>query len=190
MMKYSLILLLFLVYSCRPCNDKTMKRLYFSETFMEYTDMFVPGNWWVYTNSDGTKSDSMYVTNWKDSVFYNKTNLCRAEPIVTFNLNSCYLLDTICDNYAFLSSLNSTNQSGTEGINIWNIYSSAGGGMVMRSGKVMESSKVDFNINNILIEGVYTETSKKETIVWGKKIGILFYTHNSDTFFLKNYFLK
>ncbi len=82
-----------LLQSCFKCNDNIRKKYGFSDEFKAYTAMYKPGNWWVYKNLDGTKQDSIYVTDYKDSLVIYKEP-CQSFPIVKFNLHSDFFLDT------------------------------------------------------------------------------------------------
>jgi hypothetical protein len=68
---------LLLIYSCgKPCFSSNEVHI---ETvpIMNYFNVYKPSNWWVYSNTDHSKKDSIYVHDFKESITY------RAKTCVT-----------------------------------------------------------------------------------------------------------
>lgn len=183
-MKYIPILLFCFFTSCWKCTDKKVKKLSFSDEFKSYTDMFVPNNWWVYKSTDGTKTDSIYISNWRDSVYNDRTNLCKDVPIITFNLHSDFLIDSSIK-YSIIAKYYSRDE-------VFNIISTIGNpkGFIIDNVIITQDRLISYNRNNVVAEGLFFLGNNNNTIVLGKDIGILFYTSGSDTFFLDKYFVR
>lgn len=61
----------------KRCDDYTVSPI--RGPIEEYFGVYKPGNWWVYQNKDGTKRDSIYITDYSDVVSRNRTTCLESE---------------------------------------------------------------------------------------------------------------
>ena len=84
--------LLIFITSCNKCNDKDLTHYGYLPEMNKYFGMYKQGNWWVYKNQDSTKTDSIYITNFKEEI-YKDNNQCFDYPSRKFKLHSQFLLN-------------------------------------------------------------------------------------------------
>jgi hypothetical protein len=70
----------------------------------KYFGMFEPGNWWVYTNQDNTKKDSIYVTDFNQTLLGPSNISCTQFPREEFILQASFLMNTSYPINGFYSS--------------------------------------------------------------------------------------
>jgi hypothetical protein len=75
---------------CRKKCDTYISRP-LSGKIETYFGVYKPGNWWVYKNKTGSKTDSFYLTNYSDTMVRNRTS-CEEEQQRKFILNNTYLV--------------------------------------------------------------------------------------------------
>ncbi len=74
--------LIFLSSCWRKCKDPLQCN--FPEEFLKYTKVYKPGNWWAFSNLDGSWHDTFYVEDYKESKILS--NLCWEGTNITFSL--------------------------------------------------------------------------------------------------------
>ena len=78
-----------LVNGCSNCNN-TYDDLDFSPYMHQYFGVFEEGNYFIYLNQDGTKRDSIYISDFSEEVSTNRSD-CTHDSVRKGLINSEYL---------------------------------------------------------------------------------------------------
>lgn len=119
--KYSILFLILTVFSsCGDCDDPEF--IDYQEYIENYFEVYKQGSYFLYLNRDGTKSDSIYISEYGEGTRIDKV-LCVETPYRVFTLNSDYLSlgKKICCNYEN-GSFNATSSCALAYDRDWNIY--------------------------------------------------------------------
>ena len=66
---------IFILPSCKKCREP-LKSYGFLPEMTKYFGMFKNDNWWVYVNQDGTKQDSIYITDYTEIIRKDQIENC------------------------------------------------------------------------------------------------------------------
>lgn len=73
----------------KRCDDFTTSLI--RGPIEDFFGVYKPGNWWVYQNKDGTKRDSIYITDFSDVISRDRT-ACLEHQIREFTIKNSILM--------------------------------------------------------------------------------------------------
>jgi hypothetical protein len=195
MKKIIFILIVFLLsiilYSCNTCHNPQYEAI--PTELLSYVGMFQPGNWWTYKNLRGTKSDSIYVTDYNDSKTGSKWNKdeCGYTEVRTFNIHHNYLFPYGNSAAASIQCANSTGQGTNGSCFTFECYNSihetyCGNTNSFSPDSLYNKFTIDStSYNNVMI--LFNCVSGCTKVIIQKNLGIVIYTTPMDTFKLIKY---
>ena len=185
-----IVCILFITTACEK-ECKTYTQYETAPVILEYFGNYKPGNYWIYENQDGTKIDSMWVSDYVEKNGGDELK-CFQYPVREFVLNSIYLSNknTINIKMSNLSERNfETSFIGTDtnGVDKRLIYATGIGNDSIE----LHTIKKDYVIKSLIIKKAAI-FNNSPFYIFGSKIGIVTYPSQNklDTFYLTKYFIK
>jgi hypothetical protein len=189
------ISLVFINSACtKECKNFTQYQT--APVILEYFGNYKPGNYWIYENQDGTKKDSMWVSDYKESTGERLT--CIKYPVRQYILHSRHL--GIIDELKVEVKLNSVYYHSIGTIGYYTLLAS--NDTALRNEKFL--FKYKNSVGSLLFPIVSKISIIKEyenpNIIYAKEIGIIQFHSKSinnfytplimDTFYLTKYSIK
>jgi hypothetical protein len=187
------IILLFVSGVCRrTCDGYTATSI--NGPIEDYFGVYKPGNWWVYQNKDGTKKDSIYITDYSDQHLQDRTSCFEYEQ------RSYTIKSNILENGGDLYVLSNSDQVSV-GINfslIKNQTQSGGFPQFIydsRQNKISSFPEPDnqgqntfatITINNVTYNDILQGKYGNSVYYFSKDRGLVGWTINGETFNLTN----
>lgn len=179
------------IQSCKKCKDLTYYD--FVPEMKQYFGMYKPNNWWVYSNQNNTKFDSLYVYDYNEINQKDTKSNCTEFPVREFKLSANYLFSTndtirgVFDNNDKCTISTFYIQNNNSGINLkmernLDIYPQSYNQSVVFLDSLLIGSNIYTDV--IYVEGFNTK------IYFSSTIGIIQYITNSDTFSITNRFVQ
>ncbi len=188
----ALIIFSWFLSGCGKCKDLTYYG--YLPQMEKYFGMYVPDNWWVYYNQDSTKKDSIYVTDFKETIDTDTKDNCIEYPTRDFILNTDFLVDTN-------SPISGTfNNNSSCCINYFSVGNHDGGITAIMDSNfdsfprsntpIPETFISNLHINGMNFSEVILFENGSVKIYFAPFIGIVQYLNLPDTFFIDKYYIK
>ncbi len=87
-----LVISIILFPACHKCSDSKLTHYGYLPQMENYFGMYKNGNWWKYKNQDFTKTDSVYITNFKEVIKRESQVGCCDYPYREITVNSQFML--------------------------------------------------------------------------------------------------
>lgn len=183
-----LIIFLFPSYSCwKKCDSYTYRPL--TGKIESFFGVYKPGNWWIYKNKAGTKTDSLYLVSYSDTTMRNRT-ACEESQQRKFTLKNTYLANA--------ENIEVLYESVGTGINLrmFAMYASFPSFSYLITDDSIRVSSYPFNpnshVDSITINGqkyydILAGFSSSNLYYFGKNRGIVGWATHLDTFNLTSF---
>src|SRR5258705_9442224 len=87
-----LVISLFPVLGCwKKCDTYISRPL--TGKIESYFGVYKPGNWWIYKNRAGTRTDSIFISDYSETIIRIRTG-CEEDHLRKYILNNTYLANS------------------------------------------------------------------------------------------------
>ena len=183
-----------LISSCKDCKQCNYTQYETAPVILEYFGNYKPGNYWIYENQDGTKRDSMWVSDYVEKNGGDELK-CFQYPVREFVLNSNYL--------GTKRQLKCVIRTENKTITTFSCFDTLnrlilGAAAEANSNNILDNSiEYDYQIrsfNGLKIPKASISKSRylNARTIFGSNIGLAQFVNAniSDTFYLTKYFIK
>ncbi|HBH05588.1 MAG TPA: hypothetical protein DDX92_03175 [Flavobacteriales bacterium] len=178
----------------KPC--KTHEFCPQPETAVRYFSVYKPGSWWVYETSDGSKRDSIYVSEYRVESGQDREDPCFAWEDVDFTCVSDYFTDegNFVGRYGNAGNCSSSDFRITLrkiGLTSFSERDTLLSGL--NGAKSLKQFKLPFGLDTVYSEVTLVDDIKvrnADDFVFAMDVGLIrFCSPNLDTFYLTEYFI-
>lgn len=170
------------------CNRSKLKKYNYPTEMQSYFDVFKEGNWWVYTNTTNTKTDSVYITGYSEklneSCQFKRTTIMRQMTLKSTYIYSSPPSDLYYETHSKDGAVISSS---------WFSFNYANN-VISNSINNSIAVKTSITVNNVLYHNVlYHDVlfTQKEGKTWlAPNVGIIKLQTAEDTFLLKKYLIQ
>ena len=187
-----IICMMLLISSCKDCKQCNYTQYETAPVILEYFGNYRPGNYWIYENQDGTKKDSIWVSDYSNRLMENEFQ-CYKDRKIDFYINSQYLHNQSRLSAKILIDIGSHTVFITD-------QAVSGRRIIQQKGyssaDTLYNTEVKSNVQYLshsTLAFPIVSISVVDNIDYAKYIGISRYVSNrntNDTFYLTKYFIK
>jgi hypothetical protein len=184
--------------SLSACLEKPCKTHEFCpqpETAIRYFSVYKSGAWWVYETSDGSKRDSVYVSDYRVDPGQDREDPCYEWEDVEFTCVSDYFTNDGKFDGEYGNGGNCSSSG--FGINIRKIAMASRSGIDTLdsglNGKSLTQFELPFGLDTVYPEVTFVDdisVRNSDDFVFARDIGLIRYcSYDLDTFYLTKYFV-